>query len=422
MRLLFLSNLFPPEVLGGYEIGCANVARSMRARGHEVMVLTARSALAAGADDPPWLRRELALEQLLRHPSGEPGAHAREHHAARCSALANTLCLLERLREFRPDLVYAWNLMGIGGLGLLDLLRRLGQPWAMHLMDRLPVELLEGLSPPVRGLFGAEDGSVFAAGACLAMSRTVLDEIEALCGLRLAAPVLVPGWVRTVGAGPHGPYRADGVARFVSAGAVVPHKGVDLMLEAAAMLRAEGHRFLLDIYGWGEVPHYLALAHGMGLAEVVRFPGRRSQAELLRLYAEYDAFLFPTHAREPFGFAPLEAAACATPPILTAGCGAAERLVHGVHALKIERSAAALAAAMRQVCTGEMAVEHLGRAAARLVAEDLSEDRCMDQVETTLLAQLDPAARDAAQVRAADPRLGRQLALRHALSLALRFG
>ena len=31
MRLLFLSNLFPPEVLGGYEIGCANVARSMRA-------------------------------------------------------------------------------------------------------------------------------------------------------------------------------------------------------------------------------------------------------------------------------------------------------------------------------------------------------------------------------------------------------
>lgn len=33
MRLLFLSNLYPPQVLGGYEMTCARVAEAMAARG-----------------------------------------------------------------------------------------------------------------------------------------------------------------------------------------------------------------------------------------------------------------------------------------------------------------------------------------------------------------------------------------------------
>ena len=40
MRILFLSNLYPPNVVGGYERLCYEVAAGLSARGHEIAVLT----------------------------------------------------------------------------------------------------------------------------------------------------------------------------------------------------------------------------------------------------------------------------------------------------------------------------------------------------------------------------------------------
>ena len=41
MRILTLTNLSPPDVMGGYEIAAAQVVDSLRAHGHDVEVLTA---------------------------------------------------------------------------------------------------------------------------------------------------------------------------------------------------------------------------------------------------------------------------------------------------------------------------------------------------------------------------------------------
>ena len=56
MRILVLNNLFPPHVLGGYEIACRNVAIALRERGHVVEVLSTHAPIAT-PDDPPWLHR-----------------------------------------------------------------------------------------------------------------------------------------------------------------------------------------------------------------------------------------------------------------------------------------------------------------------------------------------------------------------------
>ena len=40
MRVLLVTNLFPPDTLGGYELLAADLARSLRARGHDVQILT----------------------------------------------------------------------------------------------------------------------------------------------------------------------------------------------------------------------------------------------------------------------------------------------------------------------------------------------------------------------------------------------
>ena len=55
----------------------------------------------------------------------------------------------------------------------------------------------------------------------------------------------------------------------------------------------------------------------------------------------------PDPRREPFGFAPLEAAARGCVPIMSQACGIAEWFVHGVHFLKAPRTAEAFAEAVR---------------------------------------------------------------------------
>src|SRR5262249_2558692 len=146
MRILIINNLFPPHVLGGYEIGCRNTAAALYAQGHDVEVLTSHSPVAA-PDDPSYVQRVLAVrgyEPVV--PNTKEVAESRTYECA-VSQYANTVTVLKHLRRFRPDVVYVWFLFGLGGLALLDLLEQIGVPWVMHLMDCVPAKLLEGVVP-----------------------------------------------------------------------------------------------------------------------------------------------------------------------------------------------------------------------------------------------------------------------------------
>lgn len=419
MRLLVLSNLYPPFVLGGYEIACANVAQALAARGHAVSVLTSWCHLPGTSGDPAWVHRALDLHWHAPSDNRNPVLRARELHAASCSSYANTLRLLEHLRAFRPDLVYVWNPIGIGAAALLDLLNHVGVPWALHLMDRVPVDIATHTGGAALGLFDARGSALYASARILAMSRHLLDEIERLAGIAFPQGAdLVPGWADLSEALPHQPYLRDGVARFVTAGAVAPHKGIELILEAGTRLKAKGRAFTIDVFGDGRLPDYVDRVRALDLAGHVRFLGPRAQAELMRAYAGCDAFLFPTWEREPFGFAPVEAAGCGTPPIMTRHCGAAERLVDGVHCLKIDRTADALADAMDRVAAGTVDLDRIGRAGRRLVAADLSFPRCLDRIEAALAAHARPWRPAAAE----DPKLPLLAFLKHSLSISLQFG
>jgi len=419
MRILFLTNLYPPVVLGGYELACANVARALDGRGHTVRVLTTWSHLPGPNDQPAWVHRDLDMHWHVPLKSHNPTVDIRDLHSAVCSSYANTLHLLNHLRAFRPDVVYVWNLTGVGGAALLDLLNQVKVPWVLHLMDRGPLDIATNVPPAVLGLFNAQGSALYAGAGIISMSQHLLDEIESLSGINFPQGVaIVPGAADVSGALPHQPYLRDGLARFVTAGAVLPHKGIDLILQASVRLKAQARRFSVDIFGDGDLPRYIDMARTLQVSDHVRFLGPRPQAELIRLYAGYDSFLFPTWEREPFGFAPIEAAGCGTPPILTRNCGASERLVDAVHSLKIERSTEALAEAMNRVISGQVDLARIGRAGQRLVGSDLSFSRCLDRIERVLQPRATGGWRHEA---ADDPALPLLAFLKHNLSVSLKF-
>ncbi len=99
---------------------------------------------------------------------------------------------------------------------------------------------------------------------------------------------------------------------------LVPTKGIEQLIEAAALIRAEVPDLVVVIAGSGSLAGDLQrLVHERGLDEVVKFTGYVSDEELPLLYRAADAFVVPTQAFEGFGLVVIEALACGTPVLVT---------------------------------------------------------------------------------------------------------
>lgn len=382
MKILVISNLYPPYQLGGYEIGCRNIVRGLRSQGHDVHVLTSPSHFKK-TDSEESVFRHL---QLRAFQIGVPET-ACTRLESQVSNYTNTSVTLAHLETFQPDCVYLFNLYGLGGLGIIDALNTLHYPWIMHLMDQLPQMLQHRIQHAVLEVFNATHGNNYRPGKLISMSAHLLREIERSCGFAYALDAdLVPGWADLDGPLVEREYRRNGHVEFVTAGTVHPHKGINLIIEAASMLKNEDvTNFTVSIYGNGLQSHYINLCKHFQILEKVSFKGMQTQKELMEIYKTSDAFLFPTWEREPFGFAPIEAAAVGCIPIITRTCGAAERLVGNVHCLKIERTADSLRNAMKTICDGQAPLQEIGMNAQAITRQDLSFANCMNQIESILL-------------------------------------
>ncbi len=225
----------------------------------------------------------------------------------------------------------------------------------------------------------------YLEGTYLACSRRVVEEIDDPDAILRGSVELVPNWI--VGEKPprtrffHG-----GRLRVASAaGHLCSPKGIELIIEAARLLRQAGRTdFVIDLYGQVMDDTYPSLIRQHDLGEYVRLRGLREQRELAGLYRDYDVFAFPTWEREPFGFAPLEAAAAGCVPVLTNNCGISEWLVHAVHCWKIERTAAALADALIDVLDGRIELEPIGRRVVAVVWRDFHIRRVLPRIEGAL--------------------------------------
>jgi glycogen synthase len=116
----------------------------------------------------------------------------------------------------------------------------------------------------------------------------------------------------------------------------------------------------------------------------VAFRGVIEQTELIRGLSQYDVFAFPTAWREPFGFAPLEAAAAGCVPLISDTSGIAEWMVGGVHSLKAPRTASAFAEVLRSILHGEIDLAPIARRGQTLVRDAFHLPILLPIIESTL--------------------------------------
>jgi glycosyltransferase involved in cell wall biosynthesis len=155
----------------------------------------------------------------------------------------------------------------------------------------------------------------------------------------------------------------------VAVGRLVPVKRYDLLLEAAAAARQSVPDLELAIVGDGyERPRLDEIVRSLDAESWVRFTGHLRDHELVDLYRR--AWLVASaSAREGWGMALTEAAACGTPAVATRIPGHTDAVRDGISGLLAEGTVAGLGSALARALTDASLRADLGTGALRRAGE-----------------------------------------------------
>jgi D-inositol-3-phosphate glycosyltransferase len=150
----------------------------------------------------------------------------------------------------------------------------------------------------------------------------------------------------------------------LSAGRLVPWKGMDTVLQAVALLRLRGLRVALAIAGEGPAkPALDNLARKLGIAEMVTFLGRVERERMPALISSCDVLAAGSFANETFGIVLAEAMACQRPVVATRFGGFPEVVEDKVTGLLVPpRDHESMAAALETLLIDPDKAEQFGRA------------------------------------------------------------
>jgi phosphatidylinositol alpha-1,6-mannosyltransferase len=177
----------------------------------------------------------------------------------------------------------------------------------------------------------------------------------------------------------------------VSVSRLVPRKGMDVLIEAAARLGRHRTDVVVAISGGGRDQGRLERLAGR-LGAPVRFLGRVPDAVLPRLYGCADVFAMLCRNRwggleqEGFGIVFLEAAACGVPSVAGRSGGADEAVVDGQTGFVVEPTDVdAVERALARLLDDDEQRAAMGRAARERAVAEYAYDHLAARLNETLL-------------------------------------
>ena len=439
MRLLVVSNLYPPNIVGGYERLCYDAVSGLVQRGHQLTVLT--SSFGAKTEDFPGQKIHRSLRLLIGDGIYAPFAGG----AAEREAInrANVATLQQAIAEAQPDAIFAWNLFFLDR-AMLDALAASGRNVLLMLTDnwlltvhraefwtRFFQEQVLGNNPfppstpgacparprdgfaerAMRRLRGWLSGTATAAAPAAATGTAeaaIRYPLAAIFGSRFVRDLYDAGGIafarhKVVHNGvDQMPYRdklprdRDTLIdpqelRLLFVGRLVDLKGVQTAVEALPLLDpgdlgvSRVHlRIVGDMRDAGYVRHLKDVIERAGCSARVTIEPPVPEPALFDLFQAHDIYLFPS-LYEPFSLTLIHALACGIPTIASRAGGNVEIVHDRETGLLFEKgSAQDLARAVRMLVSDPaLRAQVAARGQAR--ARTFTVDRMVSEMEEFLL-------------------------------------
>lgn len=403
MRILFLSNYYPPQSRGGYEQWCQEVAVELARRGHHLTVLTCHGQPETGEDQGVQVHRLLNLEV-----EGGLVQTVFKLLVTRCRLENNNLRHLRWLADtFQPDVTLIWGMWNVPRAvpALAELL------WphrvAYYICDywlSLPNAYIQRWQEDARK-------------SLTQLPKTVLKQIF-LPGLlkvtpknlQLEHPICVSRAVRNLLVEAHVPvshariiYGGTQVEDFIAAaqtrsphiagplqlvyiGRLEAEKGVHTIINALSLLIGQGHKIAtLHIYGKGNPDYEAGLKAQVAqnrLIGVVEFKGSVPRTKIPDVLARYDALIFSSEWPEPFARTVLEAMATGLVVIGTTTGGTGEILLDGITGLTYTKGdSMMLADKIKQLAGNPFLQKKIAGTGQQRVLENFRFLRMVDEIE-----------------------------------------
>ncbi|UYO93968.1 glycosyltransferase family 4 protein [Pollutimonas sp. M17] len=319
MKILVVSNLFPPEYIGGYELACRDTVDVLANAGHICHVLTSDFGIQDIGESDKNTPYTIERTMLLHHSWGSthtvvPFDAVQQH---------NLGLLNEAIERVRPQIIYLWNLYGLGWR-LLQALDQAGAPPAtFHFMDWSVMAYQRTFRKFLSSLRGRE--SVIWADVRPKIRNAIFISRFTRQQLNLSpkhTSVIYP-YLRAQDIPEKRDYHLGDTIKTVYIGQIEPHKGIFFLCEALKTYRrTSGRDIQLDVYGLSRTGKDVQLREQFG--DFVSVMTNVDRSSLLQRLAGYDLGFFPSLWEEPFGIAQIEMMQAGLPVISTGRGGSGE--------------------------------------------------------------------------------------------------
>ena len=323
MRLLLITNLYPPQELGGYGRCMADFCWGLRQRGHEVQVI---------CNDAVYLG--IASK---KGPSGEPVARELLLKGDFCNGvhLIQSRSQQQRIENHNRDIVNKWLKKGKWDGILLGNIDLLGAE-LLHWLLTHKLQILHHIGF-VNSPYAIEQQPNAENYQLLAASRTVMEMLGEE-GIHTAnASIVYPG-ARTDLFGPEvvgrippePPCKKTGKPLHLCfAGLLMESKAPHTLLEAIAILNQQGYPIRASLAGKPFQKSYVEAMNSFCLSNnidnIVTFYKQLTRDQLARFFCLHHAAVFPSIHPEAFGIVAVEAMASGL-ALLSSGVGGASEV------------------------------------------------------------------------------------------------
>jgi glycosyltransferase involved in cell wall biosynthesis len=381
-------------------LGCRDVVESLKARGHQVRVLTSTYKL-----DQPQTEGE--VYRWLQLSEWWMPYSLRDFSAAIKKEKTNSRAFRKLCGEFEPNLIYVWNPVGIS-LSIVSVAQELGLPVCYFVSDHWleEWETDPGYQVWQEPAVGLRHAFLFKPTLAFLKTAQLADRpaIPIFRNLQFASEALKRDALEKGRAVANAEVIHWGVnldqfqlaekpgrpTRLLFVGQLTPHKGVHTAVEAFCLLKRHGHESAtLTIVGDSRLTDFKAQLRetvaANKLERQVRFLGQVKREEMPQIYREHDILIFPSVWEEPFSITVLEALASGLAVVGTPTGGSDEILEDGLNALIFEKeNAEQCAAYISRLLTDERLFAQIRWRGRSTIEQEYQLKQMVDRIERSL--------------------------------------